>query len=136
MTVTFTEETGVIFWWRILKNPSIEGEKEKATLGITEQSRARDFIELWGYYLDVDSSPPGDKEVSKGMTVRHKKWYVSWVQNAVTQFGSYPLKKEKDISLLIFIVRKDLKILVYGLIRDYTKKKNFLWKNSKRAKYY
>ena len=27
----------------------------------------------------------------KGLAVRQLKWYVSWVQNVVRQFGLYPL---------------------------------------------
>ena len=29
----------------------------------------------------------GLKLVPKGMAVRHLKWYASWVQNVVRQFG-------------------------------------------------
>ena len=43
--------------------------------------------EVW--HLDVDSSHPGAGKVPKGSAVRRLKWYVSWVQNVVRQFGSY-----------------------------------------------
>ena len=42
-------------------------------------------------YLDSDvGSPyPGAGEGPKGLAVRQLKWYVSWVQNVVRQFGPY-----------------------------------------------
>lgn len=66
---------------------------EEATLGITEQSSARALIQRRDYYLDVDSSPPGVTQDTKGWTVRPLKRHVSWVQNVAIQFGSYPLRK-------------------------------------------
>ena len=33
--------------------------------------------------------PPGAEVGPKGMAVRHLKWYASWVQNVVRQFGPY-----------------------------------------------
>ena len=41
------------------------------------------------WHLDVGSSHPGAVAGPKGMAVRHLKWYVSWVQNVVRQFGPY-----------------------------------------------
>ncbi len=41
------------------------------------------------WHLDVGSSHPGAGAGPKGMAVRHLKWYVSWVQNVVRQFGPY-----------------------------------------------
>jgi len=38
----------------------------------------------------VGSGYPGGVEASKGWSVRPLKSYVSWVQNAVRQFGLYP----------------------------------------------
>ena len=32
---------------------------------------------------------PGAVASPKGMAVRHLKWYASWVQNVVRQFGPY-----------------------------------------------
>ena len=32
---------------------------------------------------------PGAAVGPKGMAVRHLKWYASWVQNVVRQFGPY-----------------------------------------------
>ena len=40
--------------------------------------------------LDVGSSHPGAGAGPKGWAVRPLKWYVSWVQNVVRQFGPYP----------------------------------------------
>src|SRR3981081_745214 len=39
--------------------------------------------------LDLGSSHPGAGEGPKGSAVRRLKWYVSWVQNVVRQFGPY-----------------------------------------------
>ena len=39
---------------------------------------------------DVGSSHPGGGEAPKGPAVRRLKWYASWVQNVVRQFGLYP----------------------------------------------
>ena len=39
------------------------------------------------WHLDVGSSHPGGGEAPKGSAVRRLKWYVSWVQNVVRQFG-------------------------------------------------
>ena len=41
--------------------------------------------EVW--HLDVGSSHPGAVEGPKGLAVRQLKWYASWVQNVVRQFG-------------------------------------------------
>ena len=43
------------------------------------------------WHLDVGSSHPGVVKDSKGSAVRRLKWYVSWVQNVVRQFGPYLL---------------------------------------------
>jgi hypothetical protein len=40
---------------------------------------------------DVGSSRPGGEEAPKGYAVRILKWYASWVQNVVRQFGPYLL---------------------------------------------
>ena len=39
----------------------------------------------------VGSSHPGGEVTSKGRAVRPLKWYASWVQNVVRQFGLYPV---------------------------------------------
>jgi len=41
---------------------------------------------------DVGSSHPGAGEGPKGPAVRRLKWYASWVQNVVRQFGLYPVQ--------------------------------------------
>src|SRR5437867_684870 len=43
-----------------------------------------------GWHLDVGLSHPGAGEGPKGPAVRRLKWYMSWVQNVVRQFGLYP----------------------------------------------
>ena len=43
--------------------------------------------EVW--HLDVGSSHPGAVFGPKGSAVRRLKWYASWVQNVVRQFGPY-----------------------------------------------
>ena len=41
------------------------------------------------WHLDVGSSHPGAEFGPKGSAVRRLKWYASWVQNVVRQFGPY-----------------------------------------------
>jgi len=43
------------------------------------------------WHLDVDSSHPDAEKGIKGLAVRQLKRNVSWVQNAVKQFGLYLL---------------------------------------------
>ena len=64
-------------------------QRIKGTPGITGLSCPRDHIDGMVWHLDVDSSHPGGEEVPKGLAVRQLKWYVSWVQNVVRQFGFY-----------------------------------------------
>ena len=78
-----------------LSDPVVESgiaiaQRIKATLGITGLSLPRVHIagEVW--HLDVGSSHPGAEVGPKGSAVRRLKWYVSWVQNVVRQFGPYP----------------------------------------------
>lgn len=66
-------------------------QRIKNTLGITGSFVLRVHIDARVWHLDVDSSQPRGAEVPKGMTVRHLKWYVSWVQTAVRQVGLYLL---------------------------------------------
>ena len=63
----------------------------------TDKSYARDnrlivlesLIDGIVWHLDVDLSDPGVVGDTKGSAVRRLKWYVSWVQNVVRQFGPY-----------------------------------------------
>ena len=64
-------------------------QRIKATLGITGLSLPRVHIDGEVWHLDVGSSHPGAEVGPKGMAVRHLKWYASWVQNVVRQFGPY-----------------------------------------------
>ena len=73
------EESGIAIAQRI-----------KATLGITGLSLPRVHIDGEVWHLDVGSSHPGAEAGPKGWAVRPLKWYVSWVQNVVRQFGPYP----------------------------------------------
>ncbi len=52
-------------------------------------SGASGVYERQVWHLDVGSSHPGAGAGPKGMAVRHLKWYASWVQNVVRQFGPY-----------------------------------------------
>ena len=61
----------------------------KVTIGITGLSPPRVHIDGEVWHLDVGSSHPGAEVGPKGMAVRHLKWYASWVQNVVRQFGPY-----------------------------------------------
>jgi len=65
-------------------------QRIKVTLGITGLSPPRALIDGEVWHLDVGSSHPGAVDGSKGWAVRPLKWYVSWVQNVVRQFGPYP----------------------------------------------
>ena len=78
-----------------LSDPVVESgiaiaQRIKATLGITGLSLPRVHIDGEVWHLDVGSSHPGAGAGSKGSAVRRLKWYVSWVQNVVRQFGPYP----------------------------------------------
>ena len=66
-------------------------QRIKGTPGITGLSPPRVHIDGEVWHLDVGSSHPGAEEGPKGWAVRPLKWYVSWVQNVVRQFGLYPL---------------------------------------------
>ena len=63
----------------------------KGTPGITGLSLPSVHSGEAVWHLDVGSSHPGAVEGPKGWAVRPLKWYVSWVQNVVRQFGLYPL---------------------------------------------
>ena len=65
-------------------------QRTKGTPGITGLSVPRVHIDEPVWHLDVGSSHPGAEEGPKGSAVRRLKWYVSWVQNVVRQFGPYP----------------------------------------------
>ena len=65
-------------------------QRIKATLGITGLSPPRVHIDGEVWHLDVGSSHPGAGVGPKGWAVRPLKWYASWVQNVVRQFGPYP----------------------------------------------
>ncbi len=64
-------------------------QRIKGTLGITGLSRPRVHIDGGVWHLDVGSSHPGAGVGPKGSAVRRLKWYASWVQNVVRQFGPY-----------------------------------------------
>src|SRR6202034_1694419 len=64
-------------------------QRIKGTPGITGYSSPRVHIDGSVWHLDVGSSHPGAGEGPKGSAVRRLKWYVSWVQNVVRQFGPY-----------------------------------------------
>ena len=66
-------------------------QRIKVTPGITGLSPPRVHIDGEVWHLDVDSSHPGGEVAAKGWAVRPLKWYVSWVQNVVRQFGPYLL---------------------------------------------
>ena len=64
-------------------------QRIKVTLGITGLSPPRVHIDGEVWHLDVGSSHPGAVLGPKGSAVRRLKWYASWVQNVVRQFGPY-----------------------------------------------
>ena len=63
----------------------------KGTPGITGLSLPSVHSGEAVWHLDVGSSHPGAGAGPKGLAVRQLKWYVSWVQNVVRQFGPYPV---------------------------------------------
>ena len=71
-------------------------QRTKVTLGITGLSPPRVHIDGEVWHLDVGSSHPGAEFGPKGSAVRRLKWYASWVQNVVRQFGPY-LSQAEDI---------------------------------------
>ncbi len=78
-----------------LSDPVVEcgiaiAQRIKGTPGITGLSSPRVHIDGSVWHLDVGSSHPGAGEGPKGPAVRRLKWYASWVQNVVRQFGLYP----------------------------------------------
>ena len=82
-----------------LSDPVVESgiaiaQRIKATLGITGLSLPRVHIDGEVWHLDVGSSHPGAVFGPKGWAVRPLKWYASWVQNVVRQFGPYPARAE------------------------------------------
>ena len=79
-----------------LSDPAVENgiavaQRIKVTLGITGLFLPRVHIDGGVWHLDVGSSHPGAVAGPKGSAVRRLKWYASWVQNVVRQFGPYLL---------------------------------------------
>ena len=68
---------------------------DKSYLGITGLSPPRVHIDGEVWHLDVGSSHPGAVVGPKGWAVRPLKWYASWVQNVVRQFGPYPSQAQE-----------------------------------------
>ena len=67
----------------------VVAQRIKGTPGITGLSPPRVHIDGEVWHLDVGSSHPGAEAGPKGSAVRRLKWYASWVQNVVRQFGPY-----------------------------------------------
>ena len=68
---------------------SAVAQRIKGTPGITGLFLPRVHIDGGVWHLDVGSSHPGAVAGPKGSAVRRLKWYASWVQNVVRQFGPY-----------------------------------------------
>ena len=79
----------------VVPNGRAIAQRIKATLGITGLSPPRVHIDGEVWHLDVGSSHPGAEVGPKGSAVRRLKWYVSWVQNVVRQFGPYPSRAKE-----------------------------------------
>ena len=93
LTVRPTSRTGTIVGYSdpvVLHGRAI-AHRIKVTIGITGLSPPRVHIDGEVWHLDVGSSHPGAEAGPKGWAVRPLKWYVSWVQNVVRQFGPYPV---------------------------------------------
>ncbi len=69
----------------------IIAQQIKGTPGITGWYLSKVPIDRGVWHLDVGSSYPEAEEGLKGSAVRRLKWYASWVQNVVRQFGPYLL---------------------------------------------
>ena len=67
----------------------VVAQRIKGTPGITGLSLPIVHIDGEVWHLDVGSSHPGAEAGPKGSAVRRLKWYASWVQNVVRQFGLY-----------------------------------------------
>ena len=75
----------------VVLNGRAIAQRIKGTPGITGLSPPRVHIDGEVWHLDVGSSHPGAGAGPKGLAVRQLKWYASWVQNVVRQFGPYLL---------------------------------------------
>ena len=75
----------------VIPHGRVIAQRIKGTPGITGLSPPRVHIDGEVWHLDVGSSHPGAGVGSKGTAVRRLKWYASWVQNVVRQFGPYLL---------------------------------------------
>ncbi len=64
-------------------------QRIKATLGITGLSPPRYHIDGEVWQLHVASTHPGAVVGRKGWADRPIKWYASWVQNVLRQYGPY-----------------------------------------------
>ena len=73
----------------VVPNGRAIAQRIKGTPGITGLSLPRVHIDGEVWHLDVGSSHPGAGAGPKGLAVRQLKWYASWVQNVVRQFGPY-----------------------------------------------
>ena len=73
----------------VIPNGRVIAHQIKGTPGITGLSPPSVHSGVAVWHLDVGSSHPGGEEAPKGLAVRQLKWYVSWVQNVVRQFGPY-----------------------------------------------
>ena len=76
----------------VILSGRVIAQRLKGTPGITGLSLLRVHIDGEVWHLDVGSSHPGAVAGPKGSAVRRLKWYASWVQNVVRQFGPYPLQ--------------------------------------------
>ena len=81
-------------------------QRIKGTPGITGLSPPRVHIDGEVWHLDVGSSHPGAEAGPKGSAVRRLKWYASWVQNVVRQFGPY-LPWAQEFCEALLLVRED-----------------------------
>jgi len=108
LTVRLTSRTGTKVGHSdpVVPNGRAIAQRIKGTPGITGWWFPRVLIDGIVWHLDVDSSHPGGEEVPKGSAVRRLKWYVSWVQNVVRQFGPYLPWVLKNWEELI-LVRED-----------------------------
>jgi len=79
----------------------------KVTQGITGSLPHQALIYGAVWHLDVDSTRPGGVVAAKGWPVLPLMCYVSWVQTAVRQVGSYLLWSFLKKCRGLVLVRKE-----------------------------
>jgi len=93
LTVRLFYQTGIFVGYNdpVILRGIVTAYQIKGTVGITGLYFLRVHIDRNVWYFDVDFSYPCDEVITKGLVVRKLRRNMSWVQNAVKQFGFYLL---------------------------------------------